>query len=360
MPKPTTPLRRFMALACAMVLGLGMSVRGQGTVGTDDRLIRSEADVTFALLAQATQQHVYGAEQTRRFLDRSGHLSEVRERLVVQPVPGGAALFSLTFLGVVGRQTGSAEYDHWRDTYLRHASLFHEHGSFRVRDAAAAAQNYSLLHLGRASRAGLMVRRVVVFPHRLDKSIWLIDVDEVTALVVHAAEYDPAARLIGELEVTRLLSAHDVGRLPANWQWRPRSVVTAYENIDRAVTRIGAAGVVRPRLGDLAPEYFQSRVHVTENPLSQALSMVLTFTDGIDEFFLIESPGQADPFEAAPSGVSDNDAGRAHTIAYYDDPSLRVYVFHEAATQFELAGRGPMTRLPRIAQRVYTQAILRN
>jgi hypothetical protein len=282
---------------------------------------------------------------------------EVNERLIVAPSASGDPLFSLTFVGVVGQQVGSTEYTHWQLTYQRYASLFHEHGSFRVRDAAAATSNYSILNFGQCVRANRVAYRAVILPHRLDKSIWLIDVDAITGLVLYSAEYDPSARLLGELEVTQLLSAQSVGRLPANWQWRPLSVVTAYPDIDHAIAYLADPGLVRPRISDIAGEYSQSRVQVTESPLNLVRSLVVTFTDGIDEFFVIETPGQSNPLDLSPSSVKGKKTSPSHTIAFYDDPSLRVYLFGEGSVMFEMVGHGAMLRLGQAAKRVYTQAI---
>ena len=98
-------------------------------------------------------------------------------------------------------------------------------------------------------------------------------------------------------------------------------------------------------------------LQVADNPLNNRRSMVLTYTDGIDEFFVIESPGVPEYFAGLPS-QSKGGVGATNTIARYQDPTMRVLLFWDDGVGFQVAGRGSLGRLDGLAKSIYTQAVL--
>jgi hypothetical protein len=231
-----------------------------------------------------------------------------------------------------------------------------------VHDPVAAQSNYGIYDFGNAHRAGRQVRRVVVFPHRIDKGIWVLDVDTMTGTVLYSAEYDSRLQLINELETTGFSitgNAVSPGRLTVGskpWRWKPRLQVTRYPTFPAAAAALSGVSLVQPAIGSLMAEYAPSFVQVTEDPVNGDRTLVLGYTDGIDEFFVLQSHGVGDPFAGSPSmrvatGTS------AHAIASYDDPALRVYFFHENGVTFQVAGRGSLLRLKDVAMRLCQQVV---
>jgi hypothetical protein len=364
--------RRLAAAAAVLigVLGASRPSCAQGvTVATSQNaqiqnggVIRSPQDLNFNTLMTAGDRLTYKVNQVRRFRTEQGRLVGIREQVIVTGNGTRHPPFRLSFLGMEGAPPSAEEAAHWTDLYRNYSSLFEEHGSFRIYDAARAAQNYAIYPVAPALRAGRPVVRAVVLPRQLDKAIWLIDVDLATGLVLYAGEYDASARLLGELEVTSLLLGNLVGPLANNWAWRPRMQVTRFPTLQDTISQMLQVGgmdaypPIAPNLTAL-PEYGLIESQISVDPLNAAVSMVLTYTDGIDAFFVIQSPNQRDPFAGIPSTIAQPGQKQPHTIAYYDDPSMRVYLFHHRDVFFTVAGRGALARLGEAARSVYRQAI---
>ena len=338
---------------CALVAG----ARAQENLGTC-LPIRSGADVTFELLARAPYQHQFQAQQVRRFQDGSGNWVDLRERLTVQGNGSEDAPFRLEFLPApVSDAAGSLHARDWQATYATHAGLLYKHGSFHVYDAAAARANYTIYDFGAARRLDRDVRRVVILPRQTDKAVWLLDVDVSTGLLLYSAEFDISARLISELEVTQIR----IGSIPdtqvAGWNWTPRLTIVPVNAASPATARIRAGSPTLPAIASIVPEYVMARAHIAENPLNQDQTLVYSYTDGVDEFFVSEAFGGQDPFAVNPVTLR-NPGSHSHTIASYDDPGLRAYVFHENGVTFQVVGRGSLRRLQDVARQVCRQAVL--
>lgn len=360
------PVQRAVLLAPLTLLtsllpGQVVSTKGDAGFGSGQELVvRSGRDVSFALLASQAQASTFQADQIRRFWDATGRLVAAREQLTVAGNGTSRPLFQLAFAGLDAASSPSTDPQKWTRLYQRYASLFHEHGGFRVHDAAQAAINYTLTPLGTAVRAGRDVERVVVFPRRVGKSIWLIEVDRAMGLVLYSAEYDSALRLLGELEVTALRTGAEVTGLQGNWHWSPLSRIERFASIAQAVATIDdSTALVSPQIRGLVPDYPLLGVHMSENPLNGSRSLVATYSDGIDAFFVIQLPGQPDPLQGAPSGFRQTGGATPHTISYFDDPTLRVYLFHHDSVDFRVSGRGTLNRLEGVARAIYRQAIRR-
>jgi hypothetical protein len=342
-----------MTLGWLLVLGLQGTIPAQQVAAPDAAtpMVRTPSDVTFGLLAEAPLRCSYRFRQVRRLPDARHAFVAIHESLSVvsdgSPVPPSL----LEFESVEGVARNSKEEARWISTYQRVGRLFQLHGGFGVRDAAAAAANYTLHPFGPGVRAGRPVQRFVVFPRASDKAIWLIDVDVATGLVTYSAEYDSTVRLLGELEVKVV---EDVAHL--RQRWLPRMILQTFETIDDGITGLQHNGYVqRPDAQSILPEYVLSKVHTTEDTLNGEKTLVVGYTDGIDEVFVLQTPGAADPFAALPSQQG-NTNGRKVTIARFVDASLRVYTFHRRGSQFRVVGRGSLVRLDRLATHLLMQA----
>jgi hypothetical protein len=321
--------------------------------------IRAAVDVTFPLLASAPFQSSYQADQVRRFLDSSGNLVELQERLTVQGNGSQSSPFRLDFVDQLGPKAKQGPVamlaPKWDALYQDHAGLLFLHSGFRVHDPVLAQANYSILDFGTARRAGRDVRRVVVYPGRPDKAIWVVDVDTLTGIPLYSAEFDPSAHLLGEVEITALNLGSAMIPQTANWNWSPRLTITNLTSPQQAATSLVGASPTIPAVGQIMSEYALRDLHVAGNTLNASQTLVFGYTDGIDEFFVSEAFGSNDPF--APSPMTPRGAPRTHTIASYDDPGLRAYVFHENGVSFEVIGRGSLRRLQDVAKRVCHQAV---
>src|SRR5262249_18271740 len=123
----------------------------------------------------------------------------------------------------------------------------------------------------------------------------------------------------------------------------------------QAAASITGGSPTIPGVGQIMPEYALRDVHVAGNALNASQTLVFGYTDGIDEFFVSEAFGVSDPFAVSP--MTPRGAPHTHTIANYDNPGLRAYVFHENGATFEVIGRGSLHRLQDVAKRVCHQAV---
>ncbi len=322
---------------CAMMLAAG--VRGQDA---------APGVVSFSSLASAVRQKDYTVVQLRRFFDANGVVT-VREEARVAANGSYEPDYELDYQGVVGEPTGSPSWLEWQQIYARHGNLFFEHGLFRIRDLSSVQQNYTLHSFGNTTRAGRSARRVVVFPSQLDKAIWLLEIDTATNVPLYSAEYDSQLRLLSEIEVQTFTLGSQLGPAAAS-----ATTVTVLPTFAAAKSFMGdPSGLVEPT-GTTA-EYSLDKVEVVTDPLNNRQTMMLTFTDGIDQLFITQTPGVSDAFAALPVRLK---ASESHTIARYRDPAMSVLFFWDDRVAFQVAGRGSLLRLDDFAQAVYVKAIL--
>ncbi len=343
-------------------------------IATQQKKVRSANDLTFSLLSAAPFDSSYIMVRTRRFLGRHGALVQVREQLTLEGDRSKDSAFKLEFVDVVGSAPSASATAQWTDTYRANAGLLHMHGSFLVHDPIAAAVNYRIYDFGIAQRANREVRRAVVFPIRLDKAIWVVDVDTATGTVLYSGEYDSNLTLLSEVEATSFLPVASVGKpriqgassnnastasTKPPWSWRPRMNVTQFPDFAAAAASLTGSVVVQPAIAPIVSEYVQSFCQVTEDPVNGDRTLVLGYTDGIDEFFVLQTLGVADPFANNPA-IQAAIEGRSHAIASYDDPAMRVYLFYESQTMFQVIGSGSLLRLKDVSMRVCRQAVTGN
>jgi hypothetical protein len=355
--------RRLRRTLPVLVLGfLATSAPAQGLTA-----VQSATDVTFQLLSIAPFQTSYQMQRVRRFLDGQGKVVQVREQLTLQGDSTVDSPFKLEFLDLAGpgSAVNSTGRTQWSEVYRNHAGLLHLHGGFGVHDPVAAAQNYRLFDFGQAQRIGRPVRRVVVFPNQADKGIWVVEVDTQTGIPIYTAEYDSQLRLINELETTLFsVFGSSLARngAPAGakstWNWKPRMRVSRFASLPLAATMLTGMSPIQPAIASIVPEYSQDLVQVTEDPVNGDRTLVLGYTDGIDEFFVLQNQGGGNPFQNNPS-INVAGKGSAHAIASYDgdDPALRAYVFHENGITFRVVGRASLVRLKDVSFRLCQQAV---
>lgn len=308
---------------------------------------------TLQTLDQAQRSQDYTVVQIRRFVTPAAagvaaSVTSVRERLEVAANGTAKPSFALTFLGVEGEPTGSPLHLKWQQAYARHAARFFGHGSFRVRNLTVANANYTMHDFGAVTRVGRSARRLVVFPTSVDKSIWLVEIDDATAVNLYAAEFDSNLTLLSEVEAVSFVDS--VGGFTAY-----ASTATTVADFAAGKTAMGdPAGLVEPAL-TATSEYRLDQVEVQNDPLNGSWTMTLTYTDGIDQFVVTQSPGTPDAFAALPGKVAGSTV-----IGRFRDAAMSALVFWEGGVSFQVAGRGSLRRLDDLAKDVYLQALSDN
>ena len=362
MPRAPAQWRAVVRAAGAAVALLAGSVLAQtGTqAATTKQPAVTAAHLSLQSIWQAPQNLDYTAVQLRRFYSLPtavggvANVTTVREQLISDSNGTPSPAFVLSFLGVEGELPGSPLNLQWDNTYLKHARRFHETGSFRIRDLAHAQANYTLHSFVNVVRAGRSATRMVVYPGHLDKSIWVVDVDQQTSLPLYTAEFDRQFRILSEVEVVSLTLSAQVPPPP------PGPVtVREYASFGAATQEFeDELGLVEPDLANL-PEYHLRKAIVREDLLNQRKTLQLTYTDGVDEFQLVQEMAPTNPFASLPSQNNAPGSGVAnpHTIARYSDHSMRVLLFWAGDVSFQVAGRGSLARLDEFARGVYGKAL---
>lgn len=341
------PLQRALAcllLTCVMHAGLG----AQSVVGTSPpQSAPATAPIpTLQSLDQSLRTQSFTAVQLRRFVDERGNVTTVREKLEVASNGTSDPAFAVTFLGVEGEPVGSPLFRQWRQTYAKQGASFYTHGTFRVRDLARATSNYSLYDFGSAVRANRAVRRTVVFPHSFDKALLVVDVDMQTGIPLYIAEFDTQLRLLSEVEAVTFADSVSAFTPTASGATRVASYAAAQAAMGLP------AETVDPNVASTATEYQLDRVEVENDAVNGQWKMTMTYTDGIDQFFVVETPNSPDWMATLPARTVGG-----HVIGRFRDPALSMLVFWEGGVSFHVAGRGSLQRLDTVAQAIYLQAI---
>lgn len=350
-------LLRALALVATFASGVGTAPAQGGDA------IPATTPVTFRQLASAPFQVSHISDRTRTFLDSAGQLVQVQEQLTLQASGDDSSPFKLDFVDLVGSGVpDSVARSRWDDVYRNNAGLLHMHSGFRVTDAQFAQQNYQIFDFGSTLRLGRAARRVVVFPLRTDKSIWLLDLDQASGVTLYSAEFDTQLRLISEIETTSFtvigpVVASSAGSSGSSaWSWQPRMSVTRVDTFDDALAIYDARAPKQPKIEKFVTEYRQHLIQVTEDPVNGDKTLVLGYTDGVDEFFVLQSDTGSNPF-ASSVAIASPTSSAAHAIACYDDPAMRAYVFHDAGTTYWVVGSGALVRLRDVALRFCQQAV---
>lgn len=264
--------------------------------------------------------------------------------MIVDAQPGLAQAHSLSFLSVDGHLPGSPVVMKWQQAYAQFAELYFEQ-SFHVRNLNKALSNYTVHDIGPSVRAGRPSRLTVVFPIQLDKSIWLLDLDTATGVVLYAVEFDLQLHVLSEVEVVTFSTTASLPQTVAAVQ--PASFGTAAAQLGNP------AGLIDPTTTAVA-EYSLHKVEVRVDPWNGQQKIVLSYSDGIDQFFVTQKPGSLDPYAGLP-GAGTTDAGG--TIARYRDQTMSALMFWDDGVAFEVTGSGALQRLDDLAKRIYAQAL---
>lgn len=338
-----------VGMAC-IVMGADLDAQSvaAASVSTPAAAVAPPGPATFQAMSHAAQNQDFTAIQLRRFRDDKGNVATVRERLEVDANGTDLPEHAVTFLSVEGVLPATRIHLQWQQTYARFAPLFYRHGTFRLKDLGATQANYTIHDFGPVARAGRSARRTVIFPNSMEKAIWVIDVDGLTSVPLYSAEFDSQMRLLSEVEVVSF--ADSVASIVPG-----PSGMTTHASYQAARTFMNTPpGLMDPDVSS-AIDYQLQTVEVRDDPLNGWQSLVMTFTDGIDQFLVTQTPNAPDVFAGLPA-----QSQGGQTIARYRDPAMSVLLYWEGGVLFQVAGRGAMHRLDALARTLYLQSLSTN
>jgi len=347
-------LRCAVASLAAVVLAVTTTVGlpGQQKVATVTTSLTTASHPALAAMVQATCQQDYTIEQLRRFRSPKGKVTTVRELLEVNANGTLKPQFRLTMLSVIGEPPGSPVETEWRRNYARFGDTLFRHGSFHVRDLLKASANYTVHSFGAVTIANRSAQCLVVYPNYGGRAIWVVYVDAQAGIPLYVAEFDDNLRLFAEIEALNFSPvAPQLSAVPtqATSQITSQAVGSFHAAAAQFVT--GGAKLVDPATSTM-PSFSLGGVEVRTDSLNGRQKLLMSYTDGIDEFIVEQSPGSQDPFQGLPS-----QAGGAHTIARFHDATLDAMVFFDDSVVFHVSGRGSLGGLDRVAQDILRQAL---
>jgi len=324
----------------------------------------TEALAVFTALQRADADLGVSTTQVRRVRDQYGRMVGVVEQLEVRPWDDEFRLVPVTPTGQPLAETSEAV-----DRYREHAGFIHRHQSFRVHDAALAATNYIHWPLDTKVRAGRPVSRALVIPRALDRSVWVLEVDQQTGYPLYRAEYDSTLQLVSELEVTSFqltvppgsnASATPSGDAGNTWGWVPSFQTTEYPSAPLARQALASDGdAMEIPDASLLGWGFRSHMNlVSEHHFDmERKALVSGFTDGIDEVFFVQDEGR-DPLSVLPSqslprGAEDG----SHSIVRFLDQNVRQYTFFHRGVLTVVVGRGSQLGMDAAAKAFYRQFV---
>jgi hypothetical protein len=333
--------------------------------------LRSEdppSGITFEAIAAAESSLSLRLEQVRRCLeitrtDSAGPRSSwsgIREQLLVSPHPTtGEQRFDLRFLGLEGGTGGTGSSSAAtealrRELFRGHAGYLHLHAQFRIDDPRLAEQNYAIVDLGPRERLGRPTYRLALLPRRLGRNPWILEVDAQTSYPLFRAEFNVAGVLVSTLEVTRFEIVEPAALAGVDW-WEPIRRIESFSSVQTAVASLPAgAAPTLPNAGQMPLGYQLHAVRVVHEDLRPESSLVLTYTDGIDEIFIVSTVGAPAPALPVASG-----AGGAYAILHYQDQNVAQFLFHANAVNTMVIGRAGQFALPGIAHDLLVRALNR-
>jgi hypothetical protein len=342
-----------------------LSVPGQVAASGADAAVESgfgagESDTlsTFEAIAEAESSLSVRVSQLRRVLEIGPNgpaWTGIREDLTMTPDPSGSgeARFDLQFAGMEGATSVAMSEPTRRELYRGYAGYLHLHANFRVVDAALAAQNYLVVDLGARVRLDRPTRRIALLPRQLGRSPWVLELDATTSYPLYRAEFNPAGILVSTLEVTRFEEVPPQS-LAGHTFWQPTRNVEDFPSVQTAVLSLAAeTQPVLPTSNRIPAGYQFSNARVVRELLRPESSLVVTYTDGIDEIFVVST------FGASAPNLPILTARGSYAILAYQDQNVAQFLFHVGSVTTMVVGRAGQFALPSIAEELLARSLAR-
>ena len=133
---------------------------------------------------------------------------------------------------------------------------------------------------------------MVVFPNTVDKAIWVVDIDTLTHVPLFVAEFDCQLKIFAEIEAVSF-STGVQGMTPAT----PTQAITPLNDFAAANAFLGnPTGLIEPDIAAVVGDYGLEAVEVYQDPINGREKLVMNYTDGIDQFMVVQTVNVPDPF----------------------------------------------------------------
>lgn len=282
------PLRRWSRRCASLVVVALCAAQTSTQAPVPKPVVSWPWELRFADIATALVGLDFEATQARRALDRNGQPIGLIEHLSHGHAADGTERFELTLVGIEGRSIAPGELQRRQSEYGRYQAALYYYQGFQLRDPVRAAENYSLLYLGEASRAGRAAFRVAVVPNAGDRSLWILDIDWRTGFPLYRCEYDPAGTMVGELEVTSFRVATAGNPVTGTW-WAPRMGVVEHADPRACLATLDSEETIVPAATWLPPGYRFHEARTVTNLFNGERTAVLEYTDGIDQVVVLQA-----------------------------------------------------------------------
>ena len=354
--------RAVVALA-TLGLMLGDQLHGQErkqTVTTGQRntavvhVLQNFGDLTFAVLDRAMSECRYEIVHVRWVRDGSqeGRWFGLEEGIHQDIDANGDPRYRLELLRLTAQNLTNDQLDQRRKEYEGRAEFIHLFQSFRVHDVQQAEANYRIypIDVDEPTRLGRPILRVVVYPLRWDRSIWILDVDTETGYPLYSAEYNNRGQRLSVLIVTEFNPGKGV--VTEDTRWKPTMTVVRYDSVEAARQALGdrCRHMIDADANDLPPGYKRSVTQTVEDHVTGNMNYVNFFTDGIDNVFLVQTSGAENPLKPLREDG-------AHTVFEYRDLNVAQYVFYQNDVRFMIVGRSALRGLQSAVESMYRKAI---
>lgn len=306
----------------------------------------------FEALQRAENGDHYHLHQVRRILDGKRWLAIAEELWIAPSNRGEAPRFKLSLEDIEGRELAEAELDSLREEFSSRSAFLFLHSTCRIIDPRLAEHNYSILDLGHGMRIERPVSKILILPKQPGSPPWALELDRETGYPLYRAEYDQRGQIIATLEVSEFqhgLSA----RAPAGFEWwRETRSVTAYADLDRALRDFPARGVTLPDSTSLPSGYELWQTRLVNADLNDELTLVQSYSDGIEEIFLLVTVNASRPV-LLQNNLSDR---REVSLMTFHDMSTSQYMFFHGDLRYQLIGRTGQGRLNSLARSLIRKA----
>lgn len=284
-----TALRRLARRwgALAGVVGLGLAGVSAQVAGAPKAVVPWPWELRFSHIKAALNLS-YECTQVRRAVDKEGNRIGLVEHLRHITGTDGAEKFEMTLSRVEGRSIAPGELQRRQSQYARYQGALYYYQGFQLVDPVRAAENYRLLYLGEAIRAGRAAFRVAVVPVEGDRSAWVLDIDWETGFPLYRAEHDTVGTQVGELEVTSFRLATPDNPVTGTW-WTPRMGVVEYAEARACLDALDSPQAVMPLPTWLPRGYSFAAARSVTNLLNGECTAVLDFSDGIDQISVLQT-----------------------------------------------------------------------
>lgn len=306
---------------------------------------------SFGNIYAAESQGSYHLHQVRRILDGSKWLALQEELWSAPAVDGGGPRFRLTLDRIEGRSFSDADLADRSANFELRAPFLHLHGSFRVHDADLAEKNYLIFDLGTGQRIDRPVRRVILVPKQMGGTPWVLELDRETGYPLYREEYDSRGQVVSILEVidfqhgSRASAPADI-----DW-WSEKRDVQEFASFQTA-SREFPANVAQAEAHFLPSGYESSGFRSITSDLNTEQTLVQTFSNGIDQIFLLSTVNATRP-DVLRSSYDDE---REVNLMIFEDQNNTQLMFFQGNLRYQILGRGNAEQLQSFARGMIRKA----